>query len=94
MVVDLLRPRTDITIMDMTTPTNTVVTLATGTLVMDIMVIMRRRRLVRMDHLGVPHDPLADHRPWTVMVDDLLTDMIPRAVMEVAEDRRRRQRTG
>lgn len=91
-MVDLLRPRTDITIMDMMTLTNTVVTLATVTLGMDIMVIMRR--LVHTD-LEEPHDPLVDLRPWTVMVDDLLTDMIPRAAMEVAEDRRRlRSMTG
>lgn len=93
-MVDLLRPRTDITIMDMMTLTNTVVTLATVTLGMDIMVIMRR--LVHTDLLEEPHDPLVDLlRPWTGMVDDLLTDMIPRAAMEVAEDRRRlRSMTG
>ena len=51
-MVDLLPPRTDITTMDTTTPTNTVVTLATVTLGMDIMVIMRR--LVHTDLLEVP----------------------------------------
>lgn len=92
-MVDLLRPRTDITSMDMMTLTNTVVTLAMVTLGMDIMVIMRR--LVHTDFLEEPHGPLADLRPWTVMVDDLLTDMIPRAAMEVVEDRRRlRSMTG
>ena len=91
-MVDLLRPRTDITTMDTMTPTNTVVTLATVTLGMDIMVIMRR--LVHTDLLEVPHDPLADLRPWTVM-DGPLTDMIPRAAMEVVEDHRRlRNMTG